>query len=75
MKEVQKLPLEILGISAIGVGEFTPEQKRKEFKELIVLRDEFLPGKKISAGTSRDFELALEAGIDVLRVGKAALGL
>lgn len=68
---IQAFGLNILGISAMGVGDFEEDQKRAEFRELIHLRDTFFPGKRISAGTSRDFELALEEGIDVIRVGQA----
>ncbi len=63
--------LEILGISAIGAGEFTLKEKEEEFLLLKKLRDDFLPGKKISAGTSRDFEIALAQKIEVVRVGRA----
>ena len=71
LHEIKGLNLEILGISAIGAGKFDEQQKRAEFRALITLRDTYFPGKKISAGTSRDFEIALEEGIDVVRVGQA----
>ena len=72
LKEVQKLKnLNILGISAIGSGEGNKTEKRKEFKKLNELRDDFLPNKEISAGTSKDYEIALEEGIDIVRVGQA----
>ena len=67
--------LEILGISAMGAGQFTEASKRKEFQALKDLRDKFLPGKWISAGTSRDYEIATECGIEVVRVGQAAISL
>jgi len=70
LAQLQDLPLKVLGISAMGAGDFTESEKRAEFRRLIALRDEFLPGKSISAGTSRDFEIALEEGIDVVRVGE-----
>ncbi|MCF7906018.1 alanine racemase [Candidatus Gracilibacteria bacterium] len=63
--------LDILGISALGVGEYTEKEKRKEFRELCALRDTFLPDKEISAGTSRDYCIALEEGIDIVRIGTA----
>jgi uncharacterized pyridoxal phosphate-containing UPF0001 family protein len=71
LQKIQKLNLNILGISAMGAGNFEENQKRKEFRELIALRNEFLPGKLVSAGTSRDYEIALEEGIEVVRVGQA----
>ncbi|MDH3353542.1 MAG: hypothetical protein OEL87_03775, partial [Nanoarchaeota archaeon] len=61
----------VLGISAIGKGDFTIPEKINEFKELKKIRDTYLPGKKISAGTSRDFEIALSEGIEIVRVGQA----
>ena len=71
LQEIDHLKLDIKGISAIGAGDFNLASKRKEFQELISLRDKFLPGKSISAGTSRDYEIALEEGIDLVRVGQA----
>jgi PLP dependent protein len=71
LQNIQELNLNIEGISAIGSGKFNEKQKRAEFQELISLRNKFLPGKKISAGTSRDFEIALEEGIEIVRVGQA----
>ncbi len=71
LENIKPFGLDILGISAIGAGEFNEEEKRTEFRELIALRDKFLPGKLISAGTSRDYEMALEEGIDVVRVGRS----
>ncbi|MFA5917506.1 MAG: hypothetical protein WC850_04735 [Candidatus Gracilibacteria bacterium] len=70
LKEVQKLGnIEILGISGMGTGEFTIKEKENEFELLINLRDKYLPGKLISAGTSRDYEIALKYGIEVIRIG------
>jgi len=72
IKEIQFYnSLEILGISALGAGEWSEQVKKREFQELCVLRDTFLPEKEISAGTSRDFEIALKEGIDIVRVGSA----
>lgn len=76
LQEIKKLQhLEILGISAIGTGEFNETEKRKEFQKLNEIRDDFLPNKEISAGTSRDYEIALEEGIDIIRVGQALFGI
>ncbi len=70
LKDISGFNLNIEGISAIGAGEFNEKEKRKEFQELVSLRDTFFSEKKISAGTSRDFEIALEEGIDIVRVGQ-----
>ena len=76
LQEIESLKnLKILGISAIGAGEFSSDEKRREFQELKKLRDEFLPRGKISAGTSRDFEIALSEGIEIVRIGQALFDL
>ncbi len=71
LMDIIGLNLNIEGISAIGAGKFDKQTKRKEFQELLSLRNKFLPGKKISAGTSRDFEIALKEGIEIVRVGQS----
>ncbi len=63
--------LNIRGLSAMGWGDFSTNQKRKEFQDLIDLKNQYLPNTKTSAGTSRDYPIALEAGIDIVRVGQA----
>lgn len=62
--------LEICGIS--GMGKYIASEKEKvaEFLLLKKLRDLYLSGKKISAGTSQDFEKALKEGINIVRVGR-----
>jgi uncharacterized pyridoxal phosphate-containing UPF0001 family protein len=63
--------LEIIGISGMGKGvNFTREEKIAEFQILLNLREKFNPNWKISAGTSADYEIALEMGIDIVRVGR-----
>lgn len=66
--------LTVSGFSSMGWENVeTREERRKkrqEFRDLIQLRDEHLPGGVTSAGTSRDYPLALQAGIDVVRVGQ-----
>lgn len=72
LKEIEKFEnLKICGIS--GMGKYTASEKEKEAEFLLLkkLRDLYLSGKKISAGTSQDFEEALKKGIDVVRVGRA----
>lgn len=71
LQKLKALHLNIAGISAIGEGEFTAQSKSKEFKELKSLRDQYLPNGKISAGTSRDWEIALEERIEIVRIGQA----
>ncbi len=66
--------LEVLGISGMGKlsvdnKQLTENSNKKEFQLLVDLRNKYLPKKSISAGTSQDYEMALEEGIDVVRVG------
>lgn len=63
--------LEVIGLSSMGWGDFVVDQKRTEFKQLIALRDQYLPQGQTSAGTSGDYHLALEEGIDIVRVGRS----
>lgn len=67
-KEVPNL--EILGVSGMGKFVCLEDEKREEFRGLKQLRDEYVPGGMISAGTSGDFEIALEEGVDVVRLGR-----
>jgi len=61
--------LTIIGISGMWAGDVSETEKREEFRKLISLRDTHLPNWLISAGTSRDYEIALDEWIDVVRVG------
>lgn len=51
-----------------------PEQTRPYFKRLRAIRDETLPGGELSMGMSHDFEVAIEEGATVVRVGTAIFG-
>ena len=61
----------LIWFSAIGKAEFTKEEKEEEFEILIKLRNKYLQNWFISAGTSRDYEIALDKWIDIIRIGKA----
>jgi PLP dependent protein len=50
------------------------ERARPFFKRLRELRDEFVPGGKLSMGMSHDFEIAVEEGATHVRVGTAIFG-
>lgn len=65
--------LEVLGLSGMGkaMTDSSEAEKRSEFQVLKQLRDMYLPGRLISAGTSQDYKVALEEGIEVVRVGRA----
>ncbi len=51
-----------------------PEKTRPFFKRLRVIRDEVLPNGELSMGMSHDFEVAIEEGATVVRVGTAIFG-
>ena len=50
------------------------ETTRPYFKRLRAIRDEVLPGGELSMGMSHDFEIAIEEGATVVRVGTAIFG-
>ncbi|MDQ3749269.1 MAG: YggS family pyridoxal phosphate-dependent enzyme [Acidobacteriota bacterium] len=50
------------------------EKVRPFFRRLREIRDEFLPGGELSMGMSHDFEIAVEEGAALVRVGTAIFG-
>ena len=50
------------------------EDVRPYFRRLRALRDDVLPGGGLSMGMSHDFEIAIEEGATVIRVGTAIFG-
>ena len=65
--------LKIIGIAGMGSWKFSEQEKRDEFQTLISLRNTYIPNWLISAGTSRDYEIALEEWIDIVRVGNKTI--
>jgi len=61
--------LELQGLMGIAPHVEPLEAVRPSFKLLKRLRDEHLPGGKLSMGMSRDFEIAIEEGADLVRIG------
>ncbi|MEQ1924265.1 MAG: YggS family pyridoxal phosphate-dependent enzyme [Pyrinomonadaceae bacterium] len=51
-----------------------PEATRPYFKRLRALRDEIIPRGELSMGMSHDFEVAIEEGSTIVRVGSAIFG-
>lgn len=49
-------------------------EARTYFKRLREIRDELLPGGGLSMGMSHDFEVAIEEGATIVRVGTAIFG-
>ncbi len=68
------LGLEVVGLMAIPPQMADPEQVRPYFRRLVEIRDE-LGGRPalpvLSMGMSDDFEVAIEEGATVVRVGRA----
>lgn len=50
------------------------EKARPYFKRLREIRDEMLPNGELSMGMSHDFEIAVEEGATLIRVGTAIFG-
>lgn len=69
----QYISLKIIWFSWMWGWDMNEEEKRKEFRKLIKIRDHYLPKGLISAGTSRDYKIALEEWIDIVRVGKSII--
>lgn len=61
----------LIWFSAIWKSEFTREEKEAEFDLLLSLRNKYLQNWFVSAGTSLDYEIALEKWIDIVRIGSA----
>lgn len=72
-KELQSLPsLHLLGLMAIPPhGE--PEETRPWFRRLREMRDD-LGLEQLSMGMTDDFEVAIEEGSTIIRVGRAIFG-
>lgn len=51
-----------------------PEATRPYFKRLREIRDRLVPGGELSMGMSHDFEVAIEEGATIVRVGTAIFG-
>lgn len=50
------------------------EQARPFFKRLREIRDRILPGGELSMGMTNDFEVAIEEGSTIVRIGTAIFG-
>lgn len=66
--------LELQGLMVVPPFFEDPEATRPYFKRLRRLRDRLLPGGGLSMGMSHDFEVAIEEGATIVRVGTAIFG-
>ena len=57
----------------IGKSEATQQERREEFQYIKRIKNKYLPNGLVSAGTSRDYKIAIEEGIDIVRVGSSLI--
>ena len=74
MKDIKQLSnLNLVGLMTVAPIVAEPEQARPVFRKLRELRD-LLGLKHLSMGMTDDFEVALEEGATMLRIGRAIFG-
>jgi len=74
VKEIKQLPnLKLMGLMTVAPVTTEPEAVRPVFRKLRELRDS-LGLKHLSMGMTDDFEVAIEEGTTMLRIGRAIFG-
>ncbi|MCI0857065.1 MAG: YggS family pyridoxal phosphate-dependent enzyme [Chloroflexi bacterium] len=74
LREIAVLPhLDARGLMTIAPQTNNPEETRPTFRRLRALRDDLALGE-LSMGMSGDFEVAIEEGATMIRVGTAIFG-
>ncbi len=74
-KEILNLDnLRVKGLMTIAPAVDNPEEARQYFTKLRVLRDTLSPSWFLSMGMTDDFEVAIEEGADIIRLGRAIFG-
>ncbi|HEU4894803.1 MAG TPA: YggS family pyridoxal phosphate-dependent enzyme [Acidimicrobiia bacterium] len=75
---MEGLGLEVRGLMAIPPIPLQPEDSRDHFRSLRLLREELRPAHpmltELSMGMTDDFEVAIEEGASIIRVGRAIFG-
>ncbi len=66
--------LDLLGLMLLPPHFEDPEATRPYFRRLREIRDKMMPGSELSMGMSHDFEVAIEEGSTMIRVGTAIFG-
>lgn len=78
-REICQLGIPLTGVMAILPVVGDPEDARSYFRDLMRTRDEiraFIPTvEQLSMGMTDDFEVAVEEGATVIRVGRAIFGM
>ncbi len=62
------------GLMTMGPTNEDLDLTRTVFSELNQIRKDYCPHKKLSMGMSADYEIALEEGADILRIGSKIFG-
>ena len=74
VEEIRRLPsLNVIGLMTIAPLVAAPEEARPVFRKLRMLRDS-LGLEHLSMGMTDDFEVAIEEGATILRIGRAIFG-
>ena len=74
LARISQLPrLEVRGLMTVPPYVEDPEKVRPYFRQLRVLRDQ-LGLRELSMGMSHDFEMAVEEGATIVRIGSAIFG-
>jgi len=66
--------LKLQGLMSLPPFFDDPEEARPFFRRLRELRDRYAPGGALSMGMTNDFEVAIEEGATIIRVGTAIFG-
>jgi hypothetical protein len=78
LETIEDMGLEVLGLMAIPPITDDPEEQRPHFALLRTLRDDLARDhpsvEELSMGMTDDFEVAVEEGSSVIRVGRAIFG-
>lgn len=64
----------LMGLMTMGPSDGNPDITRNVFRELRIIKEEFLPKGKLSMGMSGDYKIATEEGSNFLRIGTAIFG-
>jgi hypothetical protein len=78
LETIEHMGLEVLGLMAIPPITDDPEEQRPHFALLRTLRDDLARDhpsvEELSMGMTDDFEVAVEEGSSIIRVGRAIFG-
>jgi len=66
--------VQLMGLMTLPPFFDDPEQARPYFQRLRELRDKWVPNGELSMGMTNDFEVAIEEGATMVRVGTAIFG-